>query len=86
MKATGITRQVDELGRLVLPIELRKALNIQTKDYIEFWMDGQSVILKKHEPSCIFCGEAENIINYKGKNICADCFSEIKKTRIPKTK
>lgn len=84
MKASGIVRQVDELGRLVLPIELRKVLGIQAKDYIEFWMDGQSIILKKYAPSCIFCGEAEDMLNFRGKNICSHCFAELKKTRKPR--
>lgn len=84
MKASGIIRQVDELGRLVLPIELRKKMNIKSKDFIEFWVDGQEIILKKYEPSCIFCNDSENMMNYKGKNICAKCFAELKKQRLPK--
>ena len=84
MKASGIIRQVDELGRLVLPIELRKKLNISSKDFIEFWVDGQSIVLKKYEPSCIFCNESEDMIIYKGKNICKKCFAELKKTKLAK--
>ena len=73
MKSTGIVRKVDELGRIVLPIELRRTLDIAEKDAIEIYVDGESIILKKYEPTCIFCGDAKNITVYKGKNICPDC-------------
>ena len=73
MKSTGIVRKVDELGRIVLPIELRRTLGIEEKDRIEIFVDGESIILRKHQPACIFCDNAKDIINYKGKNICPDC-------------
>lgn len=73
MKSTGIVRKVDELGRIVLPIELRRTLGIEEKDRIEIFVDGESIILRKYQPACIFCDNAKDIINYKGKNICADC-------------
>ena len=73
MKSTGIVRKVDELGRIVLPIELRRTLDIAEKDSIEIYVDGSSIILKKYEPTCVFCGDAKNITVYKGKNICANC-------------
>lgn len=73
MKSTGIVRKVDELGRIVLPIELRRTLGIEEKDRIEIFVDGESIILRKYQPACIFCGNAKDIINYKGKNICPDC-------------
>ncbi|MBE5812824.1 MAG: AbrB/MazE/SpoVT family DNA-binding domain-containing protein [Clostridiales bacterium] len=79
MKSTGIVRKVDELGRVVLPIELRRNLNIEEKDSLEIYVDGNSVILKKYEPDCIFCGNARDVINFKGKNICPACLAEIKK-------
>ena len=79
MKSTGIVRKVDELGRIVLPIELRRTLDIVEKDAIEIYVDGASIILKKYEPTCIFCGDAKNVINYNGKNICAACMKELKK-------
>ena len=79
MKSTGIVRKVDELGRIVLPIELRRTLDIVEKDAIEIYVDGASIILKKYEPTFIFCGDAKNVINYKGKNICAACMKELKK-------
>ena len=73
MKSTGIVRKVDELGRIVLPIELRRTLGIEEKDCIEIFVDGESIILRKYKPACIFCDNAKDIINYKGKNICPDC-------------
>lgn len=73
MKSTGIVRKVDELGRIVLPIELRRTLGIEERDRIEIFVDGESIILRKYQPACIFCDNAKDIINYKGKNICPDC-------------
>ena len=73
MKSTGIVRKVDELGRIVLPIELRRTLGIEEKDRIEIFVDGESIILRKYQPACIFCDNAKDIINYKGKNICPAC-------------
>lgn len=73
MKSTGIVRKVDELGRIVLPIELRRTLGIEEKDRIEIFVDGESIILRKYQPACIFCDNAKDIITYKGKNICPDC-------------
>ena len=72
MKSTGIVRKVDELGRIVLPIELRRTLGIEEKDRIEIFVDGESIILRKYQPACIFCDNAKDIITYKGKNICPD--------------
>lgn len=78
MKSTGIVRKVDELGRVVLPIELRRNLNIAEKDSLEIYVDGNSVILKKYEPDCIFCGNAKDIVSFKGKNVCSYCLKEVK--------
>jgi transcriptional pleiotropic regulator of transition state genes len=77
MKSTGIVRRVDELGRIVLPIELRRTLEIAEKDALEIYVDGESVILKKYQPACIFCGNAKDVSNYKGKNICPACMKEL---------
>lgn len=78
MKSTGIVRKVDELGRVVLPIELRRTLDIAEKDAIEIYVDEDNIILKKYEPACIFCGNAKEVSPFKGKNICSSCFSEMK--------
>jgi transcriptional pleiotropic regulator of transition state genes len=67
MKAVGIVRKLDDLGRYVLPIEMRRNLNINIGDPLEIFVDGDSIILKKYEPSCVFCGEAKGITNYKEK-------------------
>ena len=79
MKSTGIVRKVDELGRIVIPIELRRTLSIEEKDALEIYVEGDQIILKKYEPTCIFCGEGKDVINYKGKNICESCINEIRK-------
>ena len=78
MKSTGIVRKVDELGRVVIPIELRRTLRIEEKDALEIYVDGEKIILKKYEPACIFCGNAENVRNFKDKNICQDCLNAMK--------
>jgi transcriptional pleiotropic regulator of transition state genes len=77
MKSTGIVRKVDELGRIVIPIELRRTLNFETKDSLEIYVDEGKIIFKKYQPACIFCNDAADIINFKGKNICPDCLEEI---------
>lgn len=77
MKSTGIVRKVDELGRVVLPIELRRTLNIDIKDPMEIFVEGDLVILKKYEPACVFCGEAANVKNFRGKNVCHKCVAEL---------
>ncbi len=73
MKSTGIVRKVDELGRVVLPIELRRTLGIDEKDALEIYVDEEKIILKKYEPACVFCGNASNVQNFRGKNVCMEC-------------
>jgi transcriptional pleiotropic regulator of transition state genes len=73
MKSTGIVRKVDELGRVVLPIELRRTLGIDEKDALEIYVDDEKIILKKYEPACVFCGNANNVQNFRGKNVCSEC-------------
>lgn len=65
MKSTGIIRRVDELGRIVIPIELRNKLKIAEKDPIEIYVDGSSIVLKKLEETCVFCGSTKNVKNTK---------------------
>ena len=77
MKSTGIVRKVDELGRVVLPIELRRTLDIAEIDALEIFIDGSNIILKKYEPACIFCGNAKDVSVFKGRNICPDCIRAI---------
>lgn len=78
MKSTGIVRKVDELGRIVLPIELRRTLDIAEKDSLEIYVDGDTIVLRKYEPSCIFCGSSKDVLTFKGRNICPACLSELK--------
>lgn len=73
MKSTGIVRKVDELGRVVIPIELRRTLDIEEKDSLEIYVDGDKIIFRKYEPACIFCGDASEVENFRGKNICKSC-------------
>ena len=73
MKSTGIIRKVDELGRIVLPIELRRTLDISERDNLEIYTDGQTIILKKYQPSCIFCNTDRDVLPFNGKNVCAGC-------------
>ena len=77
MKSTGTERKVDGGGRMVIPIELSRTLNIDTKDPLEIYVDGDKIILKKYEPACIFCGNAGDTIEFKGKIICEDCLGEM---------
>ena len=73
MKSTGIVRKVDELGRIVLPIEMRRTLGVDNRDPIEMFLDGKNIILRKYAPGCVFCGNPKEIIEYTGKRVCRDC-------------
>lgn len=77
MKSTGIIRKVDELGRVVIPIEIRNKFDIVEKDPIEIYVDGSSIILKKYAPNCIFCGNTKNLTTYKDKLVCSKCLDNI---------
>jgi transcriptional pleiotropic regulator of transition state genes len=77
MKSTGIVRPIDPLGRIVLPKELRDTLDIKEKDGVEIYVEGSSIILQKHEPGCIFCGEVKGVIEHKDKRVCRACCRQI---------
>ncbi len=77
MKSTGIVRKVDELGRVVIPIELRRTLGIGEKDALEIYVDGEKIMLKKYEPACIFTGNADELIYFKGKMVSRSCVEEL---------
>lgn len=79
MKATGIVRKVDELGRIVIPIELRRNLGIEIRDPMEIYVDEEAIMLKKYTPACILCGESDDLIEYKGKKICRMCINKLEK-------
>jgi len=78
MKSTGIVRKVDELGRIVLPIELRRTLDIAEKDSLEIYVDNNTIVLQKYEPACIFCSSARNVTAFNRKNICAECIEKLR--------
>ena len=78
MKSTGMVRPVDELGRVVLPKELRTAFDIDTKNSVEIFTDGERIILQKYQPACVFCGNADHIVYFNGKRICAECLEKLK--------
>ncbi|MCI5514078.1 MAG: AbrB/MazE/SpoVT family DNA-binding domain-containing protein [Clostridia bacterium] len=78
MKSTGMVRKVDELGRIVIPIEIRQNMDIKVKDPLEIFIDNDTIILRKYQPACIFCGNADNVIYFKDKRICSSCLEKIK--------
>lgn len=77
MKSTGIIRKVDDLGRIVLPIELRRMLDIAERDELEIYIENDHIILQKFEPACVFCGGARGLMRYREKNICRDCIRQM---------
>ena len=77
MQFTGIVRRVDELGRIVLPKELRGALDIKERDLLEISVDGDSVVLKKYAPRCVFCGADQELTEYRGKRVCSACVAAL---------
>lgn len=78
MKSTGIIRKVDELGRVVLPVELRRTLDIAERDELEIYLDNDRIVLQKFEPSCIFCDSSVGLVSYRGKNICRACIRDMR--------
>lgn len=73
MKATGITRRIDDLGRVVIPMELRRVMGIKERDALEIFTDDDKIILRKYEPGCMFCGSCDDVVSYNGKDICVNC-------------
>lgn len=73
MKSTGMVRQLDTLGRIVIPVELRRTMDLSIKDTLEIFVDGDQIVLKKYHPACIFCNDARDVVPYKGKLICKRC-------------
>ena len=78
MKSTGIVRKVDELGRIVLPVEMRRTLDIAEKDALEIYVEGDTIMLRKYQDACIFCDSTRDLVSYKGRSVCADCISKMK--------
>ena len=78
MNSTGIVRGVDHLGRLVIPKEIRTRLGVvDNEDAFEVYMDGNKVVLVKYEPTCIFCGDRNNVFDFNGKKVCQKCAGEL---------
>ena len=77
MKSTGIIRKVDDLGRIVLPIELRRTLDISERDELEIYMENERIVLQKYEPTCIFCASSRGLVAYRGKNVCGECIRKM---------
>jgi transcriptional pleiotropic regulator of transition state genes len=80
MKSTGIVRNVDELGRIVIPKEMRKKMDISNNDPVEIFVEGDRIILTKYHSACTFCGGSIGTTDFKGKRICADCMRQIKES------
>lgn len=78
MKSTGMVRKVDELGRIVLPSEIRKSMDINIRDSLEIFTDGGRIILQKYQPACLFCGDASDVIFFEEKRICRACLARLK--------
>ena len=81
MKSTGIVRSIDQLGRIVIPSELRKVMDISPDDKLEIFVDGQKIILRKFEYSCIFCNESEDLVSYKSKMVCPSCLKKLREVQ-----
>jgi transcriptional pleiotropic regulator of transition state genes len=79
MKATGIVRKIDELGRVVIPMELRRTLDIKQKDPLEIFVQGENIILRKYQPGCVFCGSQEKLKKFKNHEVCTKCISDLKR-------
>lgn len=86
LKSTGMVRKVDELGRIVIPKEIRNILNIDRKDPLEIFTSGDAIVLRKYEPFCTFCGSSENVVTLYDKNVCAECVSKLSALTEKKTK
>lgn len=78
-RSTGIIRKIDELGRIVVPMSIRQTLDLNERDPVEVFVEGERIILQKQQCTCVFCGGAEDLTLFAGKNICASCLNELKK-------
>ena len=79
MKSTGMIRKIDELGRIVIPMEIRNSLGIESRDPLEIFVEGEQIVLKKHAPACLFCGKEEQTTFFRGKLVCRDCLDELRR-------
>lgn len=81
MKSTGLIRNIEPLGRIVIPRETRKALNIKQGDLLEIFTNGSSIILKKYNPNCVLCNSKKDVVEFEGRLLCKDCISKISKIK-----
>lgn len=81
MKSTGIVRKMDELGRIVLPMEIRNTFHINARDSLEIFVENDCIILRKYEPACVFCGETKDCVSYEEKLVCKTCISKLNKAK-----
>ena len=79
MKSTGMVRKIDELGRIVIPIEIRNTLGIESRDSLEIFVEGDKIVLAKYQPACLFCGSSQGLTVYRGKNVCRECARNMNK-------
>lgn len=87
MKSTGIVRRIDDLGRVVIPKELRKTMGVAEGDPLEIFVDGDRIILRKYTPGCTLCGEVEDKMTtlYPGKRVCDPCVDLLVKEQTEQT-
>ena len=78
MKSTGIVRQLDQLGRIVIPKELRTTFDLKEKDPVQIFVEGEDIILREYQPACIFCSDAADMVVFEGKNVCRSCLKKLK--------
>lgn len=81
MKSTGITRPVDALGRIVIPMEIRESFDIKTKDLLDIYVQDNKIVLKKHNDSCIFCDSSDNLVVFEDKKVCKKCLEKLSSIR-----
>ena len=86
MKSTGIVRRLDELGRIVVPIDIRNKLSITEKDPMEIYIEGDKIVLRKFETNCVFCGSDNALKEFKDKPVCEDCLKKLQKLSSKETK
>ncbi|MBY9081050.1 AbrB/MazE/SpoVT family DNA-binding domain-containing protein [Paenibacillus sp. HN-1] len=79
MKSTGIVRKIDELGRLVIPIELRRTLNLEIKDPVEIFVDGEMVLFRKYAPGCAITGSQKDLVGFEGKQYSREVIKQLAK-------
>lgn len=78
MKPTGFVKRIDEMGRIVIPKNVRQTINVTTGDSLQFFIDGDGIVMKKFSSACEFCGSDNDLTELKGKYICAECVSHLK--------